>query len=56
MKLKILSSSSNANGYILESNDGILIIECGVKLIEVKKQLDFNISKIRGVILTHEHL
>ena len=55
MKLTVLGSSSSGNSYILEASDGVLIIECGLPLIEVKKSLDFNIGRIAGAIVTHQH-
>ena len=55
MKLSVLGSSSSGNGYVLEASDGVLIIECGVPLIEVKKAIDFKIGRIAGAIVTHRH-
>lgn len=55
MKLKVIGSSSSGNSYILEASDGVLVIECGLPLIEVKKALDFNIGRIAGAIVTHQH-
>lgn len=55
MKLKVLGSSSSGNCYLLESETECLIIECGVKFAEIKKALDFNVSKIVGVIASHSH-
>lgn len=56
MKLKVLGSSSKGNSYILEAENEALILEAGINFNEVKKALDFNISKIRGVCISHEHL
>lgn len=56
MKLKVLGSGSSGNCYILENDTEALIIEAGVPFMEVKKALDFNISKIQGVVISHEHL
>lgn len=56
MHLKILGSSSFGNSYILENESEALLIECGVKFSEVKKAVDFNISKINGCIVSHSHL
>ena len=57
MLLKILNSNSSGNCYILQAEDNSsLIIEGGVNLKEVKKALNFNISKVAGVIISHEHL
>lgn len=55
MKLIVLGSSSSGNCYILDSENEALIIEAGIRLSEVKKALRFNISKVFGVIVTHEH-
>lgn len=56
MKISVLGSSSKGNCYILEENNEIIIIEAGLPLCEVKKVLHFDISKIRGVCISHEHL
>lgn len=55
MELHVISSSSYGNGYVLQSKDTALIIECGMPLLAVKKALNFNISKVSGVLITHEH-
>lgn len=55
MDLTVLGSSSSGNCYILSNDTEALVIECGVSLKEVKKAVDFNISKIVGAIVTHEH-
>ena len=56
MKLQVLGSSSAGNGYIIGNDNEVIVIEAGIKLKEIKKALDFNISKIRGVLISHEHL
>jgi len=56
MKLQVINSNSAGNAYILESSTGeALLIECGVRFDQIKKALDFNIRKVVGCILTHEH-
>jgi phosphoribosyl 1,2-cyclic phosphodiesterase len=55
MQLKVLGSSSSGNCYILENENEALILELGLPFLEVKKAIDFNISKIVGCLLTHEH-
>ena len=55
MKLSVLGSDSEGNSYILESDNECLILDAGVSIKEVKIALDFNISKIRGVLVTHNH-
>lgn len=55
MELSILGSSSNGNCYIIQNETEALVIECGVSFKEVKKALDFNISKVVGALVSHEH-
>lgn len=55
MKLKVLNSGSSGNCYILENKTEALIIETGIAFKEVKIALDFDISKIVGVAVSHIH-
>ena len=55
VKMTVLASGSQGNGYLLEAESSCLVIEAGVRLTEVKKALDYNISKVCGCIITHEH-
>jgi len=55
MKLKVIGTGSQGNAYLLENEEEALLIECGVNIQEIKKAVDFNISKISGCIVTHEH-
>lgn len=55
MLMSCAASGSGGNCYILQNSQEALIIECGCKLIDCKKALDFNVSKIVGAIVTHEH-
>lgn len=55
MKLTILNSNSRGNCYILQNDTEALVIECGVCFSEVKKALNFNVSKIVAALVSHEH-
>ena len=56
MKLKVLGSSSSGNGYVLLDSSGeALVVEAGVKLINVKQAVSFNTSSIAGCIVSHSH-
>lgn len=56
MRLIILNSGSAGNCYILEGLTQSLIIECGVSFKEIKQALDFNLDKVAGCLVSHEHL
>lgn len=56
MKLKCLGSNSIGNCYLLIGENETLIIEAGVKFQKVIEALDFDISRVVGCIVSHEHL
>lgn len=55
MKLTVAGSSSKGNCYILQNKSTALVIEAGVVLSEVRKALDWDMSKVAGVLISHEH-
>lgn len=56
MQLKVIGSSSSGNCYVLQASNGdALIIECGIRLMEIKRALDFNMRSVLGVLITHDH-
>lgn len=55
MILKVLGSSSRGNCYLLENEREALILEAGVKFSEVKHALNYNIKKVVGCLISHEH-
>ena len=55
MRLHIIGSSSSGNSYILEGKTSALIIECGLPLSKVKESLGFDLSKIKGALVSHCH-
>lgn len=56
MELQIIGTGSKGNAYILGNKDEALLIECGVNINDIKKALDFDLSKVVGAICTHEHM
>ena len=56
MKLKVINSGSSGNGYALISEVGeILLLECGVKGIEMKRAIDFQVGNVVGCLSSHVH-
>ena len=55
MELIVLGSNSQGNCYLLVGRDEVLIIEAGIKVAEVKMALNYDISKIVGCLISHEH-
>lgn len=55
MLIKVVASGSAGNCYILENDKEALVIECGKPYPNVMKALNFNISKIKGCLVSHTH-
>lgn len=55
MSIKILSSGSSGNCYLLETSKETLILECGIKYKDILKGLKFDLSKVVGCLVSHEH-
>lgn len=55
MKIQILKTGSSGNCYLLSTDSQTLIIDCGVKLAEIKKGLKFDVKRIVGCIVSHSH-
>ena len=55
MELKVLGSSSAGNCYVLDNGNEALILEAGVAFAKVKKALGFNLRKVAGCLITHQH-
>ena len=56
MKLKVLSSGSQGNCYLLEADTETLILDCGIPIKDIKIGLNFDFSKVVGALVTHQHL
>lgn len=55
MNLKVISTASIGNAYILETENEALLLECGVHIDSIKKAINFDYSKVVGCIVTHDH-
>lgn len=55
MQLKVIGSSSSGNCYVLENETEALVIECGCPLRDLKRMMHYEMSKIVGCIISHEH-
>lgn len=53
--IKILASGSTGNCYLLETSKETLILECGIRYKDILKGLNFDLSKVVGCLVSHEH-
>lgn len=56
MRLRVLSSGSQGNCYLLEADTETLILDCGIPIKDIKIGLDFDLRRVSGVLVTHSHL
>ena len=54
--IKTISSSSSANGYILESGGQSLILELGCRMMDYTLEVKDAFNTIRGCVVSHYHL
>lgn len=55
MKLHILGTGSAGNCYLLEAHDSTLILDLGIPFKKIKQALNFNLTRVAGAFVTHEH-
>lgn len=55
MNLRCLGSGSSGNCYLLSTETETLVLDCGLPIREIKKGLDWDISKVVGVLCSHIH-
>lgn len=55
MKLIVINSNSAGNAYALDSGTDILLLEAGVKMSEVKRCINYRLSDVVGVCISHSH-
>ena len=55
MRMICIGTGSKGNGYIIDTDGELLILDCGYPLMEVKKALNFDLTKIVGCFISHSH-
>jgi len=55
MKLTVLGSSSAGNCYLFEGADGVIALEAGIDIREVKKALKWDVSRLKACFVSHRH-
>ena len=55
MDIVVLASSSRGNCYMVGDGHTQLLIECGLPVRKIREGLSFGLSRVAGVLVTHEH-
>ena len=56
LEFKVLASGSKGNCYHVTDGETELLLEAGITFKEVQKLLNFQVSKLKAVLVTHEHM
>jgi phosphoribosyl 1,2-cyclic phosphodiesterase len=58
LKIASLGSGSSGNATLIDSGDGLIMIDCGFSMIEVERRLERinrSVADIAALLVTHEH-
>lgn len=55
MEIQVLASGSKGNCYRVTDGSTPLLLECGIRFKEIQQKLDFELSGVDGVLVSHEH-
>lgn len=55
MELTVLGSSSEGNAYVLQNAGEALLIEAGVSFKKTLAALGYDVNKVKGCLVSHEH-
>jgi phosphoribosyl 1,2-cyclic phosphodiesterase len=56
IRFRSLASSSAGNCYHVTDGTTELLIEAGLRFADIRKALEFRISRLSGILITHEHM
>lgn len=56
MNLNVLATGSSGNCYLLRTEKGTLILDAGIPFLDIKRGLEYDLSKVSGLCVSHEHL
>jgi phosphoribosyl 1,2-cyclic phosphodiesterase len=54
--IKTLASGSSGNAYHISDGKANVLIECGIPIAKIKQGLNYRLSEVEGVLISHEHL
>lgn len=56
MKLTVIGSRSDGNAYVLQNAGEALLLEAGLPFNKTLEALDYQLSKVVGCLVSHDHL
>ena len=59
VRVKSLGSGSSGNGFLIQSGDRTLMLDCGIGIRTINRELralGSNLDSLDGILITHEHI
>ena len=53
--IKVLSSGSDGNCYVVQAGEERILIECGIDHKRILGGLNYNIRNVKGCLISHKH-
>lgn len=55
LQIDSISSGSKGNAYLVSDGETRILIECGVRIEDLHKATDYELSKVAGCLVSHQH-
>lgn len=55
IRIKTLATGSKGNCYLIEDDRTQLLLECGIRFKDIRQKLNFQTSRVTGVLISHSH-
>ncbi len=55
LNIQVIASGSSGNAYRIDDGKTPLLLECGLSFRELQKALEFKVSSLAGVLVSHSH-
>lgn len=56
MFIKVLSTGSVGNAYVLEDNGKLFLLDAGIPIADIKRGINYKVADLVGFMITHCHL
>lgn len=57
MVLRTIATGSSGNSHALISESGeILLLDAGAKMVDIKRGINYRVSNIKAILISHNHL
>ena len=56
MDIQVIASGSKGNCYAVSDGQTAILLEAGIPFADIRKALDFRVSDLAAVLISHEHM